>query len=69
MIQPLPMRRQWGVIGVMAAIVIGAILWFATAAGPFGLQWRWWVDYRPHGARGDCLHRYEFASEVERRLS
>src|SRR5258708_3613112 len=42
MIQPLPMRRQWGVIGLMAAIVIGAILWFATAAGPFGLQWRWW---------------------------
>jgi len=68
MIQPLRMQRQWTVIGVMAAIVIGAIIWFAAVPGPFGVQWRWWSILGLLALVAVVYPLMRTANEVERRL-
>jgi cation/acetate symporter len=68
MIQPLRMQRQWTVIGVMAAVVVGAILWFAAVPGPFGVQWRWWSVLGLLALVAVVYPMMRTANEVERRL-
>jgi cation/acetate symporter len=68
MIQPLRMQRQWTVIGIMAAIVIGAILWFAAVPGPLGVQWRWWSVLGLLALVAVVYPMMRTANEVERRL-
>jgi cation/acetate symporter len=68
MIQPLPMRRQWTVIGIMAAVVVGAIIWFAAVPGPLGLQWRWWSILGLIALVAVVYPMMNSANEVERRL-
>ena len=68
MIQPLRMQRQWTVIGVMAAIVVGAIIWFAAVPGPFGVQWRWWSILGLLALVAVVYPMMRPANEVERRL-
>ena len=68
MIQPLRMQRQWTVIGVMAAIVVGAIIWFAAVPGPLGVQWRWWSILGLLALVAVVYPMMRTANEVERRL-
>ena len=68
MIQPLRMQRQWTVIGVMAAVVVGAIIWFAAVPGPFGIQWRWWSILGLLALVAVVYPLMRTANEVERRL-
>ena len=62
------MQRQWTVIGIMAAIVIGAILWFAAVPGPLGVQWRWWSVLGLLALVAVVYPMMRTANEVERRL-
>ena len=68
MIQPLRMQRQWTVIGIMAAIVVGAIIWFAAVPGPLGVQWRWWSILGLLALVAVVYPMMRTANEVERRL-
>jgi cation/acetate symporter len=68
MVQPLRVERQWTVMGVLAAVVVGAIIWFAAVPGPFGVQWRWWSILGLVALVGVVFPLMRNASEVERRL-
>jgi cation/acetate symporter len=43
MIQPLRAAGRSTVIVLILAAIVGAVIWFLPAPGPYGLEWRWWV--------------------------